>query len=175
MTRLSAAFGRFFAALALVASALLFLMMAVICSDVLLRNVPLIPTWRGFPATNDLSEAFLYLITLFSAPWLLRQGQHIRVDIMLRMIPEYSAWLCEWAVDALGLACSLLVMWYGWAATVDAWQSGEQFIKAMATPAWWWLAMLPFTFALLGVEFVFRMRRLVQGERGPREEAVSAG
>ena len=49
---------------------LLFLLMIVICGDVLLRNVPLIPSMRGFPATNDLSEAFLYLITLLSAPWL---------------------------------------------------------------------------------------------------------
>ena len=29
----------------------------------------------------------LYLITLLTAPWLLRQGQHIRVDIVLRLVP----------------------------------------------------------------------------------------
>ena len=174
MASAAAAFGRVYHALALVACALLFAMVVVICGDVFLRNVPLIRTMRGFPATNDLSEAFLYLITLLSSPWLLRKGQHIRVDVLLRVIPRRWAWYCEWAVDALGLACCLVIMWYGAAATLDAYRSGEMFIKALATPAWWWLAFLPLTFALLAVEFVFRMLALRLGERGPRSEAVSA-
>jgi TRAP-type C4-dicarboxylate transport system permease small subunit len=174
MASFSSAFGRLYHALALVACVLLFAMMVVICGDVFLRNVPLIRTLRGFPATNDLCEAFLYLITLLSSPWLLRKGQHIRVDVLLRAIPKRWAWYCEWAVDALGLACCLVLMWYGAAATLDAYRSGEMFIKALATPAWWWLVFLPLTFALLAVEFVFRMLALGAGERGPRNEAVSA-
>jgi TRAP-type C4-dicarboxylate transport system permease small subunit len=174
MAPLSAGFGRLYHALALVACALLFAMMVVICGDVFLRNVPLIRTMRGFPATNDLSEAFLYLITLLSAPWLLRRGQHIRVDVLLRAIPRRWAWYCEWAVDLLGLGCCLVIMWYGIAATLDAYRSGEMFIKALATPAWWWLAFLPLVFGLLAVEFVFRMRRLAKAEVGPRDDAVSA-
>lgn len=175
MASLSAALDRLYHAMALVACVLLFAMMVVICGDVLLRNVPLIRSMRGFPATNDLSEAFLYLITLLSAPWLLRRGQHIRVDVLLRAIPRRWAWYCEWAVDVLGLACCLVIMWYGAAATLDAVRSGEMFIKALAMPAWWWLVFLPFTFGILAVEFVFRMRALAQGERAPRSEAVSAG
>jgi len=41
-------------------------------------------------------------------------------------------------------------------------------------PEWWFLAPLPICFALLAVEFVFRMRRLGQAEIGPRDDAVSA-
>lgn len=174
MNALSALFGKLFDALAVLSCWLLFLLMMVICGDVFLRNVPLIPSLRGFPATNDLSEAFIYLITLLSAPWLLRQGKHIRVDIVLKAIPPVWAWYCEWLVDILGLLCSLWIMWFGIASTVDALQSGELFIKALATPVWWWLVVLPFTFLLLAVEFVFRMHRLLHGERAPREEAVSA-
>lgn len=174
MEALSAAFGRLFDRLALLACMLLLAMMLVICGDVFLRNVPLVPSMRGFPATNDLTEAALYLITLLSAPWLLRQGKHIRVDIVLRAIPAAWAWYCEWLVDLLGLACSLVIMWYGITATLDSVASGELFIKAMATPVWWWLCLLPVTFALLAIEFVFRMHRLARGERGPRDEAVSA-
>lgn len=176
MHRAEAAAGRLFAALALVAALLLFAMMVVICLDVTLRNLPgLPPAWRGFPATNDLSEAFLYGITLLSSPWLLRQGQHIRVDIFIKAIPKTWGWACEWAVDALGIACCLVMTWYGAAATLDAIRSGEMFIKALAMPAWWWLAWLPVTFAMLAAEFVFRMHRLARGPRAPRDEAVSAG
>jgi TRAP-type transport system small permease protein len=175
MESVSAAFGKLFDALAALACALLFLLMIVVCADVLLRNVALIASMRGLPAANDLSEAFLYLITLLSAPWLLRAGRHIRVDILLRAIPSRSAWACEWVADVLGLVCSLLIAWYGLTATLDSHASGEMFIKAIATPVWWWLALLPITFVLLAVEFVFRMHRLANGELGPRAEAVSAG
>ena len=34
----------------------------------------------------------LYLITMCVAPWLLRQGQHIRVDILLQALPPRLAW-----------------------------------------------------------------------------------
>ncbi len=176
MKRAEAAFGRLFEWFGVAAAVLLFVLMVVICLDVTMRNLPgLPPAWRGFPATNDLSEAFLYAITLLSAPWLLRKGQHIRVDIVLKAIPPSWAWACEWAVDALGIACCLVMTWYGGLATLDAIRSGELFIKALATPAWWWLIALPITFALLAVEFVFRMYRLANGPRAPRDEAVSAG
>jgi TRAP-type C4-dicarboxylate transport system permease small subunit len=174
MNRWSRALGQVYEALAWMACAMLFALMLVICADVFLRNVPLIPGLRGMPATNDLSEAFLYLITLFAGPWLLRLGQHIRVDILLRAIPPLWAWYCEWAVDVLGLLCSLVIAWYGLTTTWDSLQTGEMFIKALTTPVWWWLAFLPLTFGLLAVEFVFRMHRLMHGERAPREEAVSA-
>jgi TRAP-type C4-dicarboxylate transport system permease small subunit len=67
-----------------------------------------------------------------------------------------------------------VIVWYGVAATADSMASGEMFIKAIATPVWWWLALLPATFSLLAVEFVFRMHRLTQGDRVPRDDAVSA-
>jgi TRAP-type C4-dicarboxylate transport system permease small subunit len=175
MDKLSELFGKLTDWLAAIACVLLFLLMLVVCTDVLMRNVPLVASMRGFPAANDLSEAALYLITLLSAPWLLRQGKHIRVDILLRAIPAHWAWYCEWAVDLLGLVCSLVMMWYGVAATVDGMASGELSIKAIATPVWWWLSVLPVTFALMAAEFVFRMHRLAQAERAPREEAVTAG
>jgi TRAP-type C4-dicarboxylate transport system permease small subunit len=41
-------------------------------------------------------------------------------------------------------------------------------------PEWWLLAPLPICFALLALEFVFRMRRLARADVGPRDDAVSA-
>lgn len=170
LSRISHRFGQLLHLLALLACLLLFLMMTVICLDVFLRNVPLIPSLRGFPATNDLSEAALYLVTLLPAPWLLRQGKHIRIDIVLQALPARWTWYVEWVVDLLGLACSLVFVWYGVSATHESFSSGEMLIKAMATPMWWWLSVLPLTFSLLAVEFMFRMRRLLYGDVGLRSE-----
>lgn len=174
MRLLSVWFGRLLELLTLLSCVLLFLMMMVICLDVLLRNVPLVPSFRGFPATNDLTEAALYLITMLPAPWLLRRGKHIRIDILLQAIPPRLAWYAEWLVDVLGVGCSLLFVWYGIASTHESYASGEMLIKAMATPMWWWQAVLPLTFGLMAIEFVFRMRRL-RGHIGLRDVHEAAG
>jgi TRAP-type C4-dicarboxylate transport system permease small subunit len=175
MERLSEFYGRLLAGLALIACVLLFLMMLMICADVLLRNVVLIPGMQGLAWSNEVSESMLYLITMLTAPWILRRGQHIRVDIVLVAIPKKTAWYCEWVADALALACSIVLMAYGWRATVASYAAGSMAIKTLITPEWWSLAPLPVAFALLAIEVLFRMQRLYAGERGPRNDAVSAG
>ena len=174
MDRLSALYGGLLAAFAYCACAVLFVMMLMICADVLLRNVPLVAGLPGLSWSNELSENMLYLITMLSAPWLMRRGQHIRVDIVLRVLPRHVAWYCEWAVDALALACCGAMMVYGLQATLASFASGALTIKTLITPEWWMLAPLPAAFALLAIEVLFRMRRLCLGERAPRDDAVSA-
>jgi TRAP-type transport system small permease protein len=172
--RLSTRFGELLEVLAAIGCALVFLMMLVICADVLLRNTALLPSMRGLAWANDLTEAGLYLTTMLAAPWLLRRGQHIRVDIVLRAIPKRSAWYCEWIADLVALACCLVMVAYGTRMAWASYKSGAMTIKTLVTPEWWLLAPLPATFALLSIEMLFRMRRLLLAERGPREDAVTA-
>lgn len=175
MERLSAAYGKLLSALALAACAILFLMTLMICADVLLRNVPILPGVQGLAWSNEVSEAALYLITMLTAPWLLRQGRHIRVDVVLRIVPRKFGWYCEWAADFLGLGCCLTMAASGWRAASASYQAGSMSIKTLVTPEWWLLAPLPAAFLLLAIEMAFRMRRLRLGARAPRDDAVSAG
>ena len=174
LDRISALQGKLLEALAWFACLMVFAMVLMICADVLLRNVALIPSMRGLDWSNDLTEAMLYLITMCAAPWILRRGQHIRVDIVLRAIPKRIAWYCEWFADLVGLFCCLVMLWYGVKTTLASYTSGAMTVKTLITPEWWLLAPLPIAFALLAIEMLFRMRRLSHGERGPREDAVSA-
>jgi len=179
MNRLSALYGRLLNVLALAACALLFAMMLMICADVLLRNIPLaalrsLGLPQGLAWSNEISELMLYLLTMLSAPWLLRQGQHIRVDILLRAIPRVIAWCCEWIADVLALLCCLWMVWYGVRVALKSFNEGSMTIKTLVTPEWWSLAPLPVAFALLAIELVFRMHRLATGPREPRNDAVSA-
>ena len=174
MQRAAELYGRLLVGLALAGCAVLFGMMLVICVDVLLRNVRLVPGVHSVSWANEVTEYALYFITLLTAPWLLRQGLHIRVDVLLRAIPRRLAWYCEWAVDGLALACCLVIAWYGCKAVFSSLAIGGTVVKVLSVPEWWLLAPLPATFALLAVEFLFRMQRLHAGERGPRTDAVSA-
>jgi TRAP-type C4-dicarboxylate transport system permease small subunit len=90
--RLSGAYGRLLAALATVGCAILLAMMFIIVADVALRNIAVPGLPRGLAWSNEISELMLYLITMCVAPWLLRQGQHIRVDILLQALAPQLAW-----------------------------------------------------------------------------------
>lgn len=172
--RFSRQYGRLLAGLALLGCAILFAMMVIIVVDVALRNFALRGLPQGLAWSNEISELMLYLLTMCVAPWLLRRGQHIRVDILLQVLPPRLAWHLEWIGDVLGLACCCVIAWYATQAAWSSYSSGAVNIKTLVTPEWWALAPLPLVFVLLSIEMVFRMIRLARSERGPRRDAVSA-
>ncbi len=152
------------------AGILLLAMTVMIGLDVLFRNIGA----GGVPPSNELSEDSLYLITLLAAPGLLRQGQHIRIDIVLRALPPHIGWALEWIGDVIGLICCLIFVWYGTSVAITSFVDGSVTIKTLVLPEWWLLAPMPVAFALLAIEFGFRMHRLASAERHPRDDAVSA-
>jgi TRAP-type C4-dicarboxylate transport system permease small subunit len=170
MARFSEAYGRLLEAMLTLSCLLLLAMTLLIGGDVLLRNIGL----GGIAPSNELSEDLIYLVTLLAAPCLLRRGQHIRVDIILRTLPDKVGWSLEWIGDVLGFACCLFFVWYGVRVAVASFESDALSIKTLVLPEWWILAPMPLAFVLLSVEFVFRMRRLAHAERRIRDDAVSA-
>ncbi len=155
------------------ANVLLFAMMVLICADVALRNM----SWIGFQLrwANQVSEYAIYGITFFAAPWLLRRGQHVRVDIVLNLLPARAAWLVELLVDATGIVISAVMMVYSAYMLIDSVNSGSVVLKEITFPEWWILLPVPFCCLLLFIEFLFRMRRLAFGKIGVRNEATSTG
>jgi TRAP-type C4-dicarboxylate transport system permease small subunit len=167
--RLSNLFGRLLDGLAALAALLLLAMVVLTTGDIVLRNL----ARGGFAWANEVSEYALYLMTLLTAPWLLRRAQHVRLDLLLIVVPPRLAWLMELAGDVVGLTVSLALVRYGFTMTHESLRLGSITIKNLVFPEWWLLAPLPITFALIAVEFVFRLHRLAGGERGRRREATS--
>ena len=171
MSRLSNAFGKLLNALAVAAALTLLAMVVMVTADILLRNL----TRTGFAWSNEVSEYALYVITLLTAPWLLRRGQHVRVDLVLTLVPVRVAWLMEAAGDVIGFAVCLVMMRYGFKMSIESAVLGSITIKNLVFPEWWLLWPLPVCFALLAAEFVFRFDRLIHSEPGRRVEATSVG
>jgi TRAP-type C4-dicarboxylate transport system permease small subunit len=65
-------------------------------------------------------------------------------------------------------------VWYGLRVAAASFFDGSVSIKTLVLPEWWLLAPMPVAFALLALEFGFRMRRLASAERRRRDDAVSA-
>ena len=168
MQKLSEIYGRFLDALAAAAALLLLAMVIIVTADILLRNLFV----SGFVWANEVSEYALYLITLLTAPWLLRRGQHVRLDLILTAMPRRVAWLMEAAGDIVGFLVCIIMIRYAWLMTFEAYRNGSITIKNLIFPEWWMLAPLPASFLLLAIEFVFRFHRLMKN-RDRREEATS--
>jgi len=116
----------------------------------------------------------LYVSTFCAAPWLLREGRHIRMEMLLKSVPPRVGWALELAADALGmLTCFVLCI----AGVNVAWTSTRDealVFKVFIIPEWWVLTPAAVLLFVLGVEFVFRLKRLWLGPRRPRDEATSA-
>jgi TRAP-type C4-dicarboxylate transport system permease small subunit len=169
LQRISAAFGRLYEALAGAAALMLLAMVAVVTADIVLRNLGR----TGFSWADEVSEYALYLITMCTAPWLLRRGQHVRIDIVLTLVPPPVAWGMEAIADVIGFAVCLILARYGAGMTFDSWRLGAITIKNLVFPEFWLLAPLPLCFILLAAEFVLRLHRLITGAKTRRIEATS--
>jgi TRAP-type C4-dicarboxylate transport system permease small subunit len=169
MQRLNDLYGRLLDGLALIGCLLLFAMMLIICVDVALRNL----RWGSLAWSNEVCEYGLYLLVFLAAPWLLRLGSHVRMDMVLKALPPAKAWLLEWVIDLVCLAICTTLAVSGMKILLASHAQGNLVIKTVVFPEWWVLVPLPMTFMLLAIEFLFRMYRLTQGERTLRREATS--
>jgi len=115
------------------------------CADVLLRNVRLIPSVAGSSGATRFSEARSNLVTMLTAPWLLRRGQHIRVDIVLRAVRSRSGWIFEWR-GRPGLRMLSFITYYGTRARRQL-QGGLGVDQTLVTPEWWLLSVLRWHFS----------------------------
>ena len=145
-------------------------MVVIVTADIVLRNT----VGSGFVWANEVSEYSLYLMTLLTAPWLLRRGQHVRLDIILTLVPARVAWLMEAVGDLLGFVVCLVLD--PLRLRHDATTAGG----SARSPSRTWCfrnggcwRRCRSTFVLLAIEFVFRFDRLLRGERARRIEATS--
>ncbi|MBL8662622.1 MAG: TRAP transporter small permease [Candidatus Odyssella sp.] len=169
MPALAKGLGRVLDLCGAVAALLVLAMTALIVADVALRNL----FNFTLPASVELTEYAMFFASAFAAPWLLRRGQHIRVDIVVVRAPPRVGWIMEIACDLIGLALSLLMTWYGFAMVLRSWRGGTLVVKNLVFEEWYILWPLPVMFLLLAVEFVFRLRRVLAGPRQARREGGS--
>jgi TRAP-type C4-dicarboxylate transport system permease small subunit len=161
--------GRFLTFLALISCGLVALMVTVICADVFVRNLRL----GNISWATEIAEYTLYLLTFLAAPWLLRQGAHVRMDIVLKTLRPQVAWRLELFADLVAVAtCAALTISSGKAAIASATQ-GSLVFKIIVFPEWWLITPACVLFGVLTVECLLRLRRLWIGPKAVREEATS--
>lgn len=130
-----------------------------ISADVLSRNLGG-GTLRGM---LELSEYSLFLSTFLGAPWVLRLGAHVRVDVVVENLPARVGWVLEIVGDLFGLVTSGVLFWYGARIAAVAFEENRRVIKEFIFPEGWLYVVVAFVAALLIVEFILRLWRARTG------------
>lgn len=121
--------------------------------DVLLRNAGM----GALPWAVEVSEYSLPLATFLVAPWLLHRNEHVRLDVVLVMLPRAAARALERFADAIGILMCAVFVWYGMKLIADSARMGSMVVKTLTIPEWWQYALVPVCFFLLAIEFARRL------------------
>jgi TRAP-type C4-dicarboxylate transport system permease small subunit len=128
-------------------------MVLLVCVDVIGRNLGVV----GLPWIVEVTELALPLATLLAAPWLLHRNEHVRLDVLDRLLsPRTLRWLGR-AASAVGLAVCLAVVWYALKIIEDTRAIGAMVMKSLVFPEWWLFVPPPLSFGLMALEFARRL------------------
>lgn len=121
-----------------------------VCLEVVTRygfNRPLV--W-----VVEYTEYGLLYITFLAAAWNLREGGHVRIELLYERLSERAQALCDVSGAFLGLAVSLVLAIFGFLATQSAFARGLYRSSLLETPLWIVMAVVPLGGFLLTVRYL---------------------
>ena len=149
------AFNKFTLFLASLVAASIGLIALLVPLNLALVKVELGGIWWLYEAV----EYTLYVGVFIGAPWVLQQGAHVRVDVLVTALSRPQAVRLERVVDAAATVLCLFLFYYGCRAAISEFEDGTLPDKDLRIANWYMLAVFALSFLLLAIEFLFRMRR----------------
>ncbi len=150
-------------ALAVVAGVLLCALALLICADVFGRKLGLYTIAWSF----DVAEYALYAITFLAAPWVLKDGGHISVDLFTQRVSiEWRRRLFKLAtsIGALVSACLCL---YACRVCWISYRENVQIYETFVFPEWYLLSVAPPIFFLLFCLFARSLKAHIGARTSP--------
>ena len=141
----------------------------LICADVTLRSGPGLLNWAGItkgltpralPWATELIEYMMYAAAFLGAPWALRKGAHVRVDVFIAGLSPAAMRRLDRAIDVVGFGIALVLLYFGALAVYDAWSTDLVARKTWNFDEWILLLPVPIAGLLLAIEFVLRFFRV---------------
>lgn len=132
--------------MAIVSGVLLFALAPMITVAVLLRYYFKVSVaW-----STEIEEYFLYLGVLLASAWVLRNDEHVRVDVVVNLMNPRLKRVMNLLSNFLGAITSVGLFYYGLLATYENYVKGTLTIKVMPIPKY-----LPFLFVPIMAAMVF--------------------
>lgn len=168
MTFLLRLYDRLLDALGMLAALLLAGAALLIAVEILLRGFSL----GSLPWVIEAVEYTLLAVTFLAAPWVLRAGAHVRVDIVVENLRPRFRRIADAMANVIGLVVCAIIFYYGLKSAIGLYDSGTRIFKILVVKEWWLFALVPFSCSLMFIEFA---RRLIQGRSPPAETKIPTG
>jgi len=153
--RFEARFDRLMLYLAALVAASIGLIAVLIPLNLFLVKTQLGSIWWLYEAV----EYALYFGVFLGAPWVLRQGAHVRVDVVTMALRREAAERVERAMDVAGAILCIALCFYGSRVTIWEFQDGSLPDKDLRIPTGYIMTVFTASFLFLAIEFLLRFRR----------------
>ncbi len=162
-------FDRFLDSSAAVTGAIIILVMLVVCVNVIMRYV----FNRPIAGAEEITEYLLLFITFIGTAWLLREGGHVRVDILLNRVKPLTQARLSVVSSLIGVFICAVLTWYGFQVTWVNFQQNAYFPSLLEFPKAPILVIIPLGSLLLLIQFLRRTTRSLENWRLARKNIDS--
>ncbi|HBA32621.1 MAG TPA: hypothetical protein DCZ12_00645 [Gammaproteobacteria bacterium] len=119
-----------------------------------------IPAW-----TSDGPEEIIVYTLVWAlfvcASTLASEQRHVRADILLIRFPQQGKRFAESISALAGLFFSVMLLYYGALAAMEAWELDERSVSMLRLPLWIYYACLPVGCFLLTLRYAIRLISLI--------------
>lgn len=104
------------------------------------------------PLLMDISDYSIFFLTFLGTAWVLKQGGHVRVDIVLNLVNPKRRLILNIATSVLGVLVCLALVWYGTDTALYSVRNAIMETRSVNIPKWTLIAVIPFGFLLLAIQ-----------------------
>ncbi len=136
--------------------------------DIILRyffNKPL--TWD-----IEITEYILFALAFFGAAWLLREGGHVRIDVLDNFLSEKCKIYLHLVHSAVGGLVSIILCLMSFVAAAYSYRDGLTVVKIYTIGKYYFLFIVSLGFFLLFAEF---LRQFAAGIRKIKSKSTEEG
>jgi TRAP-type C4-dicarboxylate transport system permease small subunit len=108
-------------------------------------------------------EYILFGIAFLGAPWLLKKGGHVSVDILVERLGVRSRSYLGLVSSGIGIFVSAVICWFGLVTSYDCYVTGVVVTKTFSIPKHYFLPFISLGYFFLLLEFVRQLFRNLIG------------
>lgn len=146
--------------MAFVAGLLLVAAVLIVCFEIFMRYFVQRPqVW-----TVEVCEYILFSMAFLGAPWLLKEGGHVNIDIFVSHLSPRRRHGMELISTSVGIIISSIICWFSITTSYESWSTGVLLTKTLNVPKYYFLMLIAlgyfFLLLVFARQFIDHIRRL---------------
>ena len=148
--------------MALLAGILLVVLVFIVCWEIAMRYF----VHRPLVWMVEVCEYILFSIAFLGAPWLLKKGGHVNVDVVTEHLSLKMKRVMRGIAMAAGVIFSAIVCWFAFTTALESYRTGVLVTKTFNIPKHYFLFLICVGYLCLTLEFARQFFHDFRGTEG---------